>query len=463
VISGALAEWAHGLSFEALPQAVVEDARRRILDTLGVAVAALDEPLTASVVAAAKRLGSGTEATLLADGTVAPASIAALVNGTLAHALDFDDTDAASVMHSSVVVVPAALAAAEAAGANGRDLLLAVAIGNEINCRLGRLAPGDFHALGFHPTSVLGCIAVTIAAGRLWGASPRVMTSAAGIAGSMAAGILEAYSDGTWSKTLHAGWAGHCGLVALRLAESGFTGPLSVIEGRYGVVASHTRRPAAEIEPPIALAELGQVWRQLDAAYKLYPCAHAIHPFIEIAIELRQQHRLEPYAIARVVAYVPESFAGQIAEPRAEKIRPRTPTHARASLPYAVAHALRYGEVGITACAAERIGDPALLRLASLVECVPTAIDRLAFSGRLEIEARDGRHLELAIDDAKGTPARPLSDDELIGKVQTCARRTVTAATADRLRDWVMRLEDADDIGAMLRRIAAGRLEGKSA
>jgi 2-methylcitrate dehydratase PrpD len=437
---------------------VIEDARRRILDTLGVAIAALDEPLAASIVAGARTLGSGSEATILADGSTAPAPIAALVNGTLAHALDFDDTDAASVMHSSVVVVPAALAAAEAAGLGGRDLLLAVAIGNEINCRLGRLAPGEFHAQGFHPTSVLGCLAVTFLAGRLWGRPAPVMVAAAGIAGSMAAGILEAYSDGTWSKTLHAGWAGHSGLTALRLADAGFTGPASVIEGRYGVVATHAERRAKDLHPALALDGLGERWLQLDAAYKLYPCAHAIHAFVEAAEHLRTAHRLQPGMIARVVAHVPEPFIGPIAEPRAEKLRPRTPTHARASLPYAVAHMLLYGELGLAAYAADRIGEPSVQALATLVSCIPTPVHRVAFSGRLQIETCDGQRLDCSIEDARGTPARPLDDAALIQKFNSCARRTVSADAADRLFTSVMDLESAKTLGPMIRRIACGRL-----
>ncbi len=114
-----------------------------------------------------------------------------------------------------------------------------------------------------------------------------------------------------------------------------------MVEGRYGVVATHADRAAPDIDPAVALDGLGTRWLQLEASYKLYPCAHAIHAFIEAAGQLRAQHGLTPEMIARVTAIVPEHFAGQIAEPRAEKLQPRTPTHARASLPYAVAHMLR--------------------------------------------------------------------------------------------------------------------------
>lgn len=457
MIAATLATWAEGLRFEALPPAVVEDVRRRLLDTLGVAIAALGEPIAASVAAGARRLGSGAEATLLTDGSTAPAPLAALVNGTLAHALDFDDTDAASVMHSSVVTVPAALAAAEAAGRDGRALLLGIAIGNEINCRLGRLAPGDFHARGFHPTSVLGCLAVTILAGRLWRLPAPAMAAAAGIAGSLASGILEAYSDGTWSKTLHPGWAGHAGLSALRLAEAGFTGPASVVEGRYGVVATHAGRPAGEIDPAIALDGLGTRWVQCEAAYKLYPCAHAIHAFIEAAGRLRQEAALDPDAIVRVTAHVPAHFFGQIAEPRAEKLRPRTPTHARASLPYAVAHMLRHGTVDVAAYGAGRIADPALLALSARVECLAETTESIAFSGRLEIETADGARHRCTVDHARGSAERPLDDAALIAKFRDCAERALSPTAAEAALATVMAIENLDSPGTLLRAIAHGR------
>jgi 2-methylcitrate dehydratase PrpD len=271
----------------------------------------------------------------------------------------------------------------------------------------------------------------------------------------LASGILEAYSDGTWSKTLHAGWAGHAGLAALRLAEAGFTGPASVIEGRYGVVATHTARGAPD--PAAALDGLGTNWLQLEAAYKLYPCAHAIHAFVEAAERLRIDHALPPATITRVIAHVPAHFVGQIAEPRAEKLRPRTPTHARASLPYAVAHMLQHGSLGIEAYAPDRIGDPSVLALAARVECVATATERIAFGGRLEIDTADGRRLELAIDDAKGTPARPLTDAELIDKFRACARHGIDAPTAERLLSSIMAIERLDALGPLVRSIAAGR------
>ncbi len=230
-----------------------------------------------------------------------------------------------------------------------------------------------------------------------------------------------------------------------------------MVEGRYGVVATHADRAAPDIDPAVALDGLGTRWLQLEASYKLYPCAHAIHAFIEAAGLLRAQHGLVPEAIARVTGIVPEHFAGQIAEPRAEKLQPRTPTHARASLPYAVAHMLRHGAVDVAAYAPDRIADPALLALAARVACVAEATPRLAFSGRLEIETTAGARFACAIDDARGSPARPLDDVALIEKFRACATRTLSETAADALLAAIMTIERFDRLDAVFQIVARGR------
>eukprot|EP01037_Dinobryon_pediforme_P004283 gene4283-4333_t len=334
-----LARFAANLRFEDLPEEVVADARLRILDTLGVIMAATHSPTAAAIRRAARALGTGHTAQIVGSTNTTTPSLAALVNGTVAHALDFDDTHNASVMHPSVVSVPAALAMVQALGGTGADLILAVAIGNEIGCRLGLAAPGAFHAAGLHPTSVLGTPAAALIAGRLLGLSEAQLVHAAGITASQGSGVLEAYSDGTWSKTLHPGWAAHAGIVAATLAQEGFTGPESGLDGAYGLFRTHVQSPGYAFDFDATTRDLGTQWHMLETAYKLYPCAHSIHAFAEAALALRQTHQLDATQIVSVALDIPEGFIGQIAEPIDAKMAPRTPTHARASVFYAAASA----------------------------------------------------------------------------------------------------------------------------
>jgi 2-methylcitrate dehydratase PrpD len=445
-----LARWAADLTFADLPSAVVADCKDRLLDTLGVALAAVDLPIGISVRKAARALGSGDQATALGERGKFDAATAALVNGTLAHAMDFDDTHHASVMHPSAPTVAAALASCEAAKADGRTLILAIAIGNELGCRLGLVTPGAFHAVGLHPTSVLGTPAAAAAAGRVFGLSAAQIANAFGIAASQGSGVLEAYADGTWSKTLHPGWAAHAGIVAARLAQAGFTGPETAFDGRYGLYRALL---PAGTEPNFAAATdgLGQDWVAPETSYKLYACAHSIHAFVEAAAQLRAAHGLTPQRIASVELAVPQGFVGQIAEPRAAKLAPRTSTHARASLFYAVAATLADGALTAAHYEGTAYTRADILALARKIEyrAVPDS-DPIRFSGTATIRTTDGKTFEAHIDEADGTGARALSPSRVAAKFRTTTGSILPAAKVERLIEIVAGLDALPEIRTLM-------------
>jgi 2-methylcitrate dehydratase PrpD len=446
-----LAAWAAGLRFADLPAEVVADCRLRLLDVLGISIAAVDLPIGRAVRKGVAALGGGREATVIGEAGRTSAQNAALINGTLAHAMDFDDTHNASVMHPSAPTVAASLAAAEAAGADGRALITAIAIGNELGCRLGMVSPGAFHGVGIHPTSALGAPAATASVGALWKLTPAQIAAAFGISASQASGVLEAYSDGTWSKTLHPGWAAHAAIVAGRLAQSGFTGPASAFDGRYGIFRALL--PAGTtLDLAAATRGLGKRWTTLDTAYKLYPNAHAIHAFIEGALQLRAAHGLTAKDIAAVELAVPAGFVGQIAEPRAAKLAPRTSTHARASLFYAVAAAMVDGAVGTGHYEGDSFKRKDLLAMArKITHRVVPVTGAIMFSGGVEIRTRDGRKLETFVAEADGTGSRRLPESRIVAKFLETAGAVLPQRALDRLVDTTLRLEKIDDIGATLR------------
>lgn len=428
-----MAGWAAGLRFEDLPDAVVADTRRRILDTLGIMVAASTTPQTRAVREAAAALGQGDEAGLVGFGGRTTAALAALVNGSGAHGLNFDDTHPETLIHTSVSTVPAALALGEATGAGGRDAMLAVALGNEINCRIGIVAPGQMHRSGFHPTSVCGTLAAALMAGRMLALDPARLCHAMGIAGSQAAGILESFADGTWVKTMHAGWSAQAGIVAARLAAADFTGPATVLEGRFGVFNSFCRSPA-DFAPDRLLDGLGSEWEVLKTAFKPWPCGHPTHGYVDAALRLRQEHGVVPDDIARVVLLVREAHIPIICEPRAVKIRPLTAYQAGDALPFVVAAALRFGTIDYTALDDDAIRDPVVLSLAERVfpEPDPDPAPPAQFRGRLRIETRDGRVLEGVQEHSRGSAANPMSDAELEDKFRANAAMVLPDARVER-------------------------------
>ena len=433
------ADWLHGL--RVLPAGVQADAKLRLLDTLAVAAAAVDLPIGRSVRQGVASLGTGDQAGIVGGGRSTPA-VAALANGTLAHALDFDDTHAASVMHPSAPAVAVAVAMAEATNVSGARLLTGVAAGIELNCRLGMVAPGAFHEAGQHPTGTLGTIAAAMVAAWFLGLDPAGITAAAGIAGSQASGILEAYSDGTWSKTLHPGWAAHAGIVAAHLAAAGFTGPQTVLEGRYGVFRAHL--PGTEAFAFEALTDqLGTRWHMLDTAFKLYPCAHSIHAFIEAALAIE----VPADRIDHVLLDVAAGFAGQIAEPRAAKLAPQTTTHARASLPYAVAAALLDGTVGMQHYTEEAIRRPDLLALAERIRHRLVADPApIRFTGTLTLHTTDGQVVRRLVEHAAGTGPNGLTR----AQVEAKARAICPGPRVEQLIALVDRLDTMDHAGTVV-------------
>jgi 2-methylcitrate dehydratase PrpD len=446
-----LAGWAASLRYEDLPAALVDDCRLRLVDILGVAIAAAGLPIGIAARRAVAALGSGDEATVVGDGARNTAANAALVNGTLAHAMDFDDTHNESVMHPSAPTVAAALAAAEACGADGRDLLVAIAIGNELGCRLGLVSPGAFHEVGIHPTSALGMPAAVAAVGRLWRLTPGAIVCALGISASQASGVLEAYADGTWSKTLHPGWAAHAAIVACRLAQAGFTGPASAFEGRYGLYRALL--PAgSRLDFGAATAGLGTTWIAPQTAFKLYPCAHSIHAFVEGVLALRARHAIEDARVAAIELDVPAAFAGQISEPREAKLAPRTSTHARASLLYAVAAALVDGALRNAHYEGDSFRRPDLLEMArrTVARTVPTD-GAIRFSGGVRIRLVDGTAHEIFVAEADGTGTRALDEARVLAKFMDCVAPVLGAAGARRLADLALaseRLSSVRDLAA---------------
>ena len=217
-----LSAWASDLTFDDLPGDVVSDASLRVLDILGTTLAASSFENSYSVRDGALRTGAGEEARILGHGNWASTAGAALANGAMAHALDYDDTHFGSVVHISAPTVTTAMTLGEALGATGKQILTAIVAGAEVGCRIGSVAPKAFHQQGFHATAVVGTFGATVTATKLLSLDANKTANALGIAGSQASGIMQCFNDGTWTKQLHVGWSAHSAVIAAHLADCGF-------------------------------------------------------------------------------------------------------------------------------------------------------------------------------------------------------------------------------------------------
>ncbi|MCL1630202.1 MmgE/PrpD family protein [Roseibaca sp. V10] len=412
-----IADWALGLRYEDIPAPLIADAKARVLDTIGNMVAGSTEPLGKAILRAAPAFGTGADAAILPMGLKVPASTAALVNGTFGHALDYDDTHNATLVHPSSPVVATCFALAKTHALDSRALLVAVVMGNEIFCRLGMVAPMAFHRSGIHPTAVLGPTATALVAAKIMGLDAQAAVHAMGISGSQASGILESFADGSWVKTFHAGWAAHAGIVSATLAANGFTGPPSVLEGRFGLFKSHVQRPDETLDMPALTRGLGIGWEIQSCSLKPYACAHVIHPYVDLALNLHERG-VTGDKIAEIVAPIQPGYMPVVCEPRAAKVAPQTPTHARASLPYCIAAALVRGDLSLDAFAPDALKDADVLSLAARImpqpDPTPTAPGQ--FRGALHVKLHDGTQMELGQNHNRGSAEHPLAPEEIAAK-----------------------------------------------
>jgi 2-methylcitrate dehydratase PrpD len=439
------AAWALELDLDAVPPDVVAAAKLHVLDVLGCGLAAHGLGVATEGRTAMTELGGEPEASVIGLGSGLPAPNAAFANAMLCHGLDFDDTHSDSVSHVSTVVVPAALALAEARDADGRELLTAIVAGNEIVTRIGMATPGAFHARGFHPTAICGIFGATAAAARLRGLSAVDAASGFGIAGSMASGLFAYLDDGTATKPIHPAWAAHGALLAARLAQLGAEGPPGVLEGRFGVFHAFVDT-RIDLEPQ--LADLGEHWETPRIAFKSYPACHFVHGSLGATASLLDG--LDPAEIEDVVVIVPEAGVSLVLEPAASKVAPRTDYEGKFSLQYSTAAMLVHGRVGLTTYTPEALADARVLELARKVryETKEYASYPAAFPGGVRIRLRDGRTLDADLPHQLGAPENPMSEAQVREKFRENA--ALAGGGFERLEETVLALEEAADVRGLL-------------
>ena len=446
-----LADFAAGITLDAIPEPVRERARILIMDTVGIALRARREAdSTPSLVRALHALGYAEGAhRVIGDphGWTAPG--AALLNGALAHSLDFDDTHAAGSIHPSAPIVPAALAAAEMAGADGATTLAAIIAGYEVQIRLSKaLVPSDHYARGYHPTATCGAFGAAAAAGRVFGLDGERIAAAFGIALSQTAGSLEFLADGAWTKPFQVGWAAHNGLVAARLAAEGFHAPAQGVEGKRGFLAAY----APNSVPAVAVAGLGRDWETARIAVKPYPSCRYSHAAMDALKALRAEHGIDPEAITAVRIGLPKTGMGLIAEPHEAKIRPVSVVDGQFSMAFLAAVILRTGAMGWDDYKTH-LKDPKTLALTRKVtthvdpRCEATFPANL--SGVAAVDTAAGT-VEAFVEVPLGEPDNFPSAKALRGKFDALAGPCLPAASVAALAEALLSLDRQPSVARVL-------------
>ncbi|MBU1361338.1 MAG: MmgE/PrpD family protein, partial [Gammaproteobacteria bacterium] len=408
-----LAAFVAGLRFEHVPEAALPFIRMGFTDCFATLVAGRESP-EARMLLKALQPAPG-ECRLLVDRGSARAPEAAWVNATAAHALDYDD--AAQRGHISVVVVPAVLADAESLGASGERMATAYAAGYETWAELVRRERDHYHNGSWHPTGVFGPLAVAAASASLHGLSAEQTAHALAIAASQAAGLIANF--GTMTKPYHAGRASHAGLMAVRLAEQGFTGAEDALEHAKGLMAGISPSGRVDLDTPVAA---GVEWKLPVGGVniKKSPTCFATHRALDGVLELLREEAVDPGAIRGVTVSISARNRSTL-----RYAAPRTAAEAKFSMPFAMASALVAGRCSLAELRDDFVGRA---DVRAMMERVDVAIDAREDKTRpgeapqdtVRLDIADGRVRTRAVDYVRGGPEVPLAPGELFAKFEGC-------------------------------------------
>jgi 2-methylcitrate dehydratase PrpD len=418
------------------PRDIVE---KLLIDVTGLCVAARN---TDYVRAALDGWEAGGGCTAIGHARALDSAGAAFVNGTAAHGEDFDDTFEGGPIHAGAVILPAVLALAERQRLSGKDALRGIAVGLELTCRASLVAPKMIHKAGFHPTAVLGAMGAAAAAATALQLPKKQFIDALGIAGSMAAGIIEYLAEGTWTKRMHPGWAAQSGIRAADLARSGFIGPRTVFEGEHGLYHGFARTTNGQWDK--LLAGFGKRWVTSTIAFKLYPCGTMTHPYIDCARRLGK--KVDFRNIDEIVCEVAEGTVHRLWEPLAAKQRVPNAYAGKFSTPYCIASGFVLGNAGLDAFTEERVRDPRLVALAGKVryQVDPDNPYPNEYTGHVRVRMKDGSVVEERQAHLRGGAHEPLSRADVEDKFRhNCTYGGWSAAQADRFLAWAKGAFDA--------------------
>ncbi len=434
------------LSPATLPDEISHQAKRCLIDWLGVTLAGSADPSAGMLCAVADELRSGGRATVLGRGRESGLLGAVLTNGYMAHALGYDDTynPARTTVHGSAPVWPVVMAIGEHRALDGARALAAFVAGFEAEVRIALAAGPAHYEAGWHVTGTVGHFGAAAAAARALELAPEAVVNALGAAGTQAAGLKGVY--GSMGKALHPGKAAMDGLMAALLAANGFTTSDSILERKHGFLEVFS----GDSNPTLVTAGLGERWTLADNGFKPYACGSLTHPTIEGTIQLRQQHESPADLIAAIEATVNDYVSWVTA-----KKEPATGLEGKFSIFHCAAVAAVDGTASVRQFTDERVNDPDVASMrARVVIVVDDALPKDA--ARVTLRLTDGRRLNCEIRHNKGTSAKPMSDQEIEAKFLDLASPRIGSDAAREVAAKCWRAEELPDIGAIARLCRGG-------
>jgi 2-methylcitrate dehydratase PrpD len=447
-------EYAVDATYDNLPKDVVTRTKGILLDLIGTTLAGSAAPGCDVVVDLVKSFGGKEESTIIGYGGKVPSPMAALANGTMGHALDFNETHGLAVLHTSVSVIPAALALSEKEKITGSEFLNAVALGMDIQCRMGVAAEESPLTTGWTYTATMGTFGAAFAASKTLRLDKEQMLNAIGISYSQASGNVQTQIEGTLTKRLQPGLSAMKGVLAALLAQKGFTGPRQSLEGKYGFYNVYHR---GNYDSGKLTEGLGHRSEILNLGFKPYPCCRYTHTGIDAILGAKHKYGIDPNDVEYIDVGVSKSGYSAVCEPSERKYDPSTVVDAQFSLPYTVACALVEGKVTIEDFTNEAIKRRNILEVAAKVRPhVDDQLERIAGRGIspaiMKVKMKNGRTHEVFVEVPKGFPNNPLTEEEVLEKFRLCTGHAVRPLPTERMGEIVRivgKLEEVKNINEL--------------
>lgn len=457
-----LAQYASGLQYEDIPHEVREFSKRSILDSLGITIAASTQGVGPRELVELVRDGGGKkESTILGYGDRVPSWMAALANGAMARALDYDDTLDDSLHHPSDVTVPATMAVGQRLGADGKQLLSAVTLGNDIICRMLHSIskrPQGMELESWFYTELFGIFGATAACGKLLGLDTDRMEDALGIALYQAAGTFQARFTPGYSKiwNMATGFAAMAAVLSALMAEKGITGAKHSFEGKAGFYKMYF---GSDYDRDALVSHLGKRFENVEISFKPWPGIRFNHSYVDATLQIMREHNISAQDIKQITLFV-AGWVQSFCEPIEERRRPASVLEAKRSLPYLVAVAATTGKILVRDVTPEGIRQPAALQFAQRVTYKHD--DRFSAENKIgpamvEIELMDGRSYSKQLDVAYGHPQNPITWQDLTDKFRDCAsysEKPISQENIEKAIDMVNRLEKIDDVNQVIELLA---------
>lgn len=440
-ISAPLTQFVATACWDTIPAAARHEAKRALLNFFAVSMAGCSD---ATIVIAARVFGqfsANQQASVIGSGERSDILNASALNAMSANVFDFDDTHLPTIIHPSAPIAPVVLALAERTTMTGRDLLTAFILGVEVACRVGNAITPEHYARGWHITSSCGIFGSAMAAGKALGLDASSLRWALGHASSQASGLVE--TIGTMAKSAGVGAAARNGLLSALLAQQGFTGPDSPLEGERGFLRVMGHKP----DMASIVSDLGDRWEILRNTYKPYPCGVVLNPVIEACLDLFRSPSMTADELAAVTEI--EITGHPLLRERTDRPAPRTGREAQVSAQHAVAVSLLYGKAGLTQFSDDAVADPAVRALGKKVRFIDD--DRIPLAAtKLQLRRPDAPAITTVVETARGSADKPMTDKEIEDKLCELCRDSSADYDPEPLITAIWSLDDNSDAGALM-------------